>query len=181
MHAANLVVTVVWIYYFDASITSPFGTRTVPMLLVVPVLIGLSAGVPLPRHDSSLTRQTLGLSSGRIAAVRLGLSGSLWVVGSIALMATTANWRALGLPLVAYAVVIASATVLGQLYWVPVGLAFVALLPWLLTDEGMTSALSVAWSGRTSVIGMSLVLLASCAYVLMDRSDRRLHQPLRAE
>jgi hypothetical protein len=181
LHGVNAVVTIGWSAYFDASVSSPFGTKTLPMVLVAPVLIGLCSGLPLPRHDSGLTRQTVALSSGRIALTRLAVSASLFAVGGGAWVAATGTMRGLGPALWAYALVIISASVLGQLFWLPVALGFVALLPWLLTDAGMTAAFAVGWSDAAAPVGVVGCGAAACLYLQLDRHPMRLRRPLLAE
>lgn len=181
IHVVNAVVTIGWSAYFDASVSSPLGTRTLPMVLVAPVLIALSAGVPLPRHDSGLTRQTIALSSGRIALTRLAASISLFTIGCAAWVAASGTVRGMGPPLLAYALAIVSAGVLGQFFWVPVALLFVTLLPWLLTDAGMTTALTLGTSHGAVLAGVLLCAAAAWLFVRLDRHPNRLRRPLGTE
>lgn len=170
LHGVNAAVVGASLYYFDASIANPFGTRTLPMVLVVPVLVVLMAGAALPTNDPAILRQTSAVSSGRMAMTRLSVSLSVFAVGCGALVAQTRLPTTCGALLTIYAGAVLSATVFGFWYWVPVAMVFVALLPWLLTDTGLTWALQAFASPWAVPIGVVSFCAAGALYVLADRS-----------
>lgn len=180
LHALNGVITALWLAYFDATVQTPLGVRSLPMYFAAPLLITLVACQPLAHRDSALIRQTAGVSNGSVAAVRLAASLSIWSVGIIALW-LRGGTVLVGLPLVVMSCGIVCASVAGEFYWAPLCLAFLGALPWVLSDAGTSQVMRWSTDGRIAILGAGAVVLASAWYFTLSRAPRRLRAPIALE
>lgn len=180
LHAVNAVITGLWLTYFDVSVSTPFGGRSLPMYFLAPLLMALIASQPLGQRDSALLRQTPAVASGTVALARLGAAASLWGVGVLALW-LRAGSVLLGLPVITLALAVASAAIVGEHAWAPLTLVFLAALPWVLSDAGTTQLLQWSADGKLSLMGLAALLLSTAAYVARARSRRPLRRAMATE
>lgn len=180
LHLLNLLCTAVWIAYFDVSVQTPFGVRSLPVYLVAPLITVLVATQPLCRRDSALIRQTAEKAHGGVAAIRLFASMTLMAVG-VAALCVQGGTLLVGLPLLVMAFGILCATATGAFCWAPLSLGFMASLPWALSDAGTTQLMRWSVDGRTAVLGAVALVTASATYLCIDRARWPLARAIAAE
>jgi hypothetical protein len=180
LHLLNLGCTVVSIAYFDVSVGTPFGVRSLPMSVVAPLITVLVATQPLSSSDSALIRQTAQKAHGGVAAVRLLASLTIMTVG-VAALSVRAGTLLLGLPLLLMAFGVLCAMAMNQLCWAALSLGFMASLPWVLSDAGASQLSQWSVDGRVAVLGGVALGAASASYVCFGRARWRLARAIAAE
>jgi hypothetical protein len=180
LHLLNLGCTLVSIAYFDVSVETPFGVRSLPMYVVAPLITVLVATQPLCSSDSALIRQTAQKARGGVAAVRLLASLTILAVG-VAALSVRSGSLLVGIPLLLMAFGVLCAMALNEFCWAPLSLGFMASLPWVLSDAGATRLAEWSVDGRVAVLGGVALAATSASYVRFVRARWPLARAIAAE